>query len=544
MTDEKREIELEHHESNEDRTIQHAPKADVKLHHDKVAPEAIGGLYDEMPKGYYTSKEFIGTLIATCLAQISGYLGWVLPANTLSLINAALGGSPNITWVALAWTMGFTIGLSLVGRLSDIFGRRWFFIGSSIMALVGNVIGASAQSVNMLIGTNCLNGLAAAGQLSFSVIIGELVPNRQRGPFNALVLSTSIPFAVFGPPVARAFYENTGLQWRWSYILGCIINFIAAGMYYLCYHPPTYNQLHVGGKSKMQQLKGGGQAYPWVSAHTLCTLIFGIATLIGFGLWEAYSGHEFPLMPMRLFKNIKYDAITACASIAAMVYYSMTVVWPTLIGALFTTNVQEVGWLSCAVGGGLLFGQIAAAFVASLASVNEDSRTRTVVCLLIGVAAAGYIENLTLSSMAYVFEPEDIGLVAGVMGSIRTASSSVATSIYYLPRYVVPAATGAGLPAASMTDLFAGITAGSFANVPGITPEIEIAVGHAVKHAYSLAFRTVFLCTLPFGAILLVAAVISPNVEDYMTDDVARRLQGTVVAGGGSDKSVDSEAGQ
>jgi hypothetical protein len=124
------------------------------------------------------------------------------------------------------------------------------------MALVGNIIGASAQSVNQLIGTNCLNGLAAAGQLSFSVILGELVPNKQRGPFNALVLSTSIPFAVFGPPVARAFYTNTGLQWRWSYILGCIINFVAAGMYYLCYHPPSYLQLHVGGKSKMRQLKG------------------------------------------------------------------------------------------------------------------------------------------------------------------------------------------------------------------------------------------------------------------------------------------------
>ena len=63
MTDEKREIELEHHESNEFRTTHHQPAADVKLHHDKVAPEAIGGLYDEMPKGYYRSKDFIGTLI-------------------------------------------------------------------------------------------------------------------------------------------------------------------------------------------------------------------------------------------------------------------------------------------------------------------------------------------------------------------------------------------------------------------------------------------------------------------------------------------------
>jgi hypothetical protein len=106
-----------------------------------------------------------------------------------------------------------------------------------------------------LIGTNTVNGLAAAGQLSFSVVIVELVPNKLRGPFNALVLSTSVPFAVFGPPVARALYENTGLQWRWSYILGVIVNVIACVLYFLFYHPPTYGMLHVGGKSKMSQLK-------------------------------------------------------------------------------------------------------------------------------------------------------------------------------------------------------------------------------------------------------------------------------------------------
>ncbi len=220
-------------------------------------------------------------------------------------------------------------------------------IGSCLLAIVGNALGAAAQSVNMLIATNTLNGLSAAGQLSFSVVLGELVPNKQRGPYNNLVLITAVPFAVFGPPIARALYENTALQWRWSYIIGCIVNVIATVFYVIFYHPPKYEQLHVTGKSKFQQLKTldfmgiflftaglvlflvglnwGGSVYAWNSAPVLCTILIGLFVLVLFGFWEAYAKMDFPFMPMRLFLNVKYDAIVACASIGAMVYYSMTV---------------------------------------------------------------------------------------------------------------------------------------------------------------------------------------------------------------------------
>jgi hypothetical protein len=88
--------------------------------------------------------------------------------------------------------------------------------------------------------TNSINGLAAAGQLSFHIVLGELVPNSLRGPVNAFVLSTSVPFAVFGPPVARSLYQTTELQWRWCYILGCIVNVLAIVLYFFFYFPPTY----------------------------------------------------------------------------------------------------------------------------------------------------------------------------------------------------------------------------------------------------------------------------------------------------------------
>lgn len=66
-------------------------------------------------------------------------------------------------------------------------------------------------------------------------------------------------------------------------------------------------------------LVSGGSAYPWKSGHVLGALFAGFATLVAFCVWEAYSGLDYPLIPMRLFKNIQYDANVACASLAAIV---------------------------------------------------------------------------------------------------------------------------------------------------------------------------------------------------------------------------------
>ena len=179
---------------------------------------------------------------------------------------------------------------------------------------------------------------------------------------------------------------------------------------------------------------------------------------------------------------------------------------------------------------------ITTAFVGSVAASTPNTRSQTTGLLLIGTIAAGYIENLTLSTTAYLWDPADMGLVTGVMGAIRTGLSAIATSMYssilsteaakYIPQKVTPAALAAGLPASSLPALFTGITAGDFTSVPSISPEIIAATGAAVKEAYAKSFRTVYLCTIPFGVLLIIAALLSPNVEKYLTDEVARKMHG------------------
>lgn len=264
-------------------------------------------------------------------------------------------------------------------------------------------------------------------------------------------------------------------------------------------------------------------------------------------------------MPPRLFRNVGFVAIVLIAVVGAMVYYSFTVFWPTLIQTLYTSSTTEVGLQSSVVGGGILAGQVLGglfisfvpkvkiqavtasllsfAFITSLVSLDSSRWAATIGLGTCGLVAIGFIDNISFPGVTLVLEPQDIGLATGVMGSLRALGGAIAQALYvsvlnnrlasYLPGYVAPAALGAGLPESSLTQLLTDVGAGSasFADVPGITDSVTAAVGAAVTHAYRDAFRIVFYCTIPFSVILIASSTFVPNMEQFLGNNVARRLQ-------------------
>lgn len=60
---------------------------------------------EELPAGYYRSTKFIGSLAAVCLMAISLFLGYSLPVNSLTAINADLGPDPNYSMITTMFTL-------------------------------------------------------------------------------------------------------------------------------------------------------------------------------------------------------------------------------------------------------------------------------------------------------------------------------------------------------------------------------------------------------------------------------------------------------
>lgn len=156
----------------EEGSITHAEDARAG-HHDPIKDDGVVGRDftvsgTDLPDGYFRSFSFIGSLIAIGASFGCGVAGFSLIAPVLAFVNADIGPDPNLTWVALSYLLTTSVGLLIVGRVTDIFGRRWWFIGGNAVATVGSIVCAVAPNIPALIAGETLIGIGASVQLSYA----------------------------------------------------------------------------------------------------------------------------------------------------------------------------------------------------------------------------------------------------------------------------------------------------------------------------------------------------------------------------------------
>lgn len=246
-------------------------------------------------------------------------------------------------------------------------------LGGAILGILGSITCATAKDIDTIIGGTVFIGLAGAVQVSFSFVLMELVANKHRAYLTGLLFLSTCPVAAFGPLLARTFAAYTDIKWRWNYHINLIANVIAFVLFYVCYHPPSHKQLHAGsGRTVRQELREldwgglilfsggltsfilglswGGGLYPWSAYQVLVPLILGVFILAAFSLYEIYMPLKYPLIPMKMFVNGPFMALVGVASVGSMFYYSLTVIWPQMITALYESDPIQIGLMSGILG--------------------------------------------------------------------------------------------------------------------------------------------------------------------------------------------------
>ncbi|GJC91286.1 fungal trichothecene efflux pump [Colletotrichum higginsianum] len=445
-----------------------------------IRSEALG---DDLPLGYYYSPRFLGAMA----------VGW-----------RYRGPSPYISWVNIARTLSLSFTYTILGRLSDLFGRRWFFIGGNVVAFFGVIICAVARNVETLIVGAAVYGLGETVQLSFNVAVGELVPNKYRPMVLSLIFLTNAPVSAFGPFIdIGIFLWTTGLT---LLLLG---------------------------------VSWGGVMFPWGSPATISSLTMGTALLVALFCWEAFANLKYPAIPVKFFSNRGFMSLVCCATVATMFYYSAVLLWPQQVQALYTTDITYGGWLSSTVASSTALGQVCAG---GIIKWGGNVRYWIIFATFAMVGFVGALASLTPETLNLgialtilgPFFPSDIGLASGLLASIRSAGGSIAVAVYTtilsnrlateIPAAINGPASAAGLSQSQLPALAKAAQAGKLAAFPGLTSAVKAAVVRVLPSAYTKAFETVYLASLGFGAIAIVGCLFAKDAQKHMTNKVERRM--------------------
>jgi MFS family permease len=91
------------------------------------------------------SRARLALLLAVELGMLLAALDQTIVGTAMPRILADLNGFEHYTWVSIAYLLAATVMVPIYGKLSDIYGRRIFFLSGMALFLTGSALQARAR---------------------------------------------------------------------------------------------------------------------------------------------------------------------------------------------------------------------------------------------------------------------------------------------------------------------------------------------------------------------------------------------------------------
>jgi EmrB/QacA subfamily drug resistance transporter len=365
-----------------------------------AAPDASGG---------FTHRQIVTILLGLVTAMFLAALDQTVVSTAIRTIADDLQGYDLQAWATTAFLITSTIATPLYGKLSDIYGRRPFYLFAIAVFILGSLACAFATTMYQLAAFRALQGIGAGGLMSLALaIIGDIVPPRERSKYQGYFMAVFGTSSVLGPVIGGFLAGQSSIVgidgWRWIFLINVPLGALAFIVVSRVLHLPHQRHDHridwPGALALIVFLvpllivAEQGRTWGWDSGGALACYAIGAVGFVLFLLAERAYGDE-ALLPLRLFKNRSF-AIGGIGSI---------VMGAGMFGGilLLPQYLQIVHGSSATVAGLQMIPLVAGIMVGAMGSGIAISKTgKYKIFPLVGIA----LMVIALVSMSFIVEAD------------------------------------------------------------------------------------------------------------------------------------------
>ncbi|WP_427384164.1 MDR family MFS transporter [Janibacter sp. G56] len=500
-----------------------------------TAPTPVAG----PPAAYALSPQarrvFIGLMLGMFVASVSQTI--VGPA--MPRIVAELGGMEHYSWVATAAMLVSAIIVPIVGKLSDLYGRRGFYLAGLVVFMVGSLICGFSQGFWMLVFGRAVQGLGMGTIMPLSqTIIGDIIPPRQRGKYQGLMGAVFGVTSVAGPLAGGFVTDRWG--WRWLFFVTIpvgLLALVAVSRFLHLEHERRDAKVDIAGiltltpalVATLLATSWGGTTYPWGSATIIGLYVGGFALLALF-CWVELRAEE-PILPLRLFRNSVFTFSNIAAFAIAMMMFGAIIYIPVFAQGVIGVDATNSGLILMPLMLGLITMGIVAGLITTRTGRYKELMISGVLIMLVGVwllsrmtyettqteltlAMLVFGVGLGLAMQLYTLVVQnaatrrDLGVATASTQFFRNVGSTVGIALFgTIMTSGLGSAIAAHLPADAAAHMpEGGIDAGSVLD-PAALEKLPPAVAVAVRQGLAEQLHEVFLLGFPILAAALIVTL-------------------------------------
>ena len=265
-------------------------------------------------------------------------------------------------WVITSYLAANAIILPISGWLSIRLGRRNYFLLSILVFTVASALCGMATSLNMLIFSRVLQGLAGGGlQPSSQAVLLDAFPKEKQGTAQTAFSIAALLAPVVGPTLGGYVTDNYG--WRWVFYINVPVGLLALVMCNALVFDPPYLKAQSAEARRQNRafdtlglsllavtmtswevLISKGQEWDWFGDPFLRVQGLALLFVLGLvGLIIREKRYDNPLINFRTLKDPNFRVCCMIIFCAFATLYANSVSLPALLQSLFGYDATTSG---------------------------------------------------------------------------------------------------------------------------------------------------------------------------------------------------------